>query len=42
LQRLGRSAEARAAFQSYLSLEKRPSEERWIRQAQAALAELGR
>ncbi len=40
LQRLGRGAEARAAFEKYLALETRPGEDRWVKQARAALAEL--
>ena len=37
LQHLGRAAEARRAYETYLSLEKRPSEQRWVDSANAQL-----
>jgi predicted Zn-dependent protease len=40
LQHLGRSADARRAYETYLSLEKRPSEQRWVESAEAQLRTL--
>jgi tetratricopeptide (TPR) repeat protein len=40
LQHLGRTADARHAFETYLSLEKRPSEQRWVESAEAQLKTL--
>ena len=40
LQHLGRAADARRAFETYLSLEKRPSEQRWVESAEAQLRTL--
>ena len=40
LQHLGRMAEARSAFETYLSLEKRPSEQRWVESAEGQLKTL--
>jgi len=40
LQRLGRTADARRAFETYLSLEKRPTEQRWVESAEAQLRTL--
>jgi Flp pilus assembly protein TadD len=40
LQRLGRTADARRAFETYLSLEKRPTEQRWVDSAEAQLKTL--
>jgi tetratricopeptide (TPR) repeat protein len=37
LQHLGRAAEARRAFETYLSLEKRPTEQRWVESAETQL-----
>jgi tetratricopeptide (TPR) repeat protein len=37
LQHLGRAAEARRAFETYLSLEKRPAEQRWVESAENQL-----
>ncbi|HXU01039.1 MAG TPA: tetratricopeptide repeat protein [Polyangia bacterium] len=40
LQHMGRATDARRAFETYLSLEKRPSEQRWIESAEAQLRTL--
>jgi tetratricopeptide (TPR) repeat protein len=40
LQHLGRTADARRAFETYLSLEKRPSEQRWVESAETQLRTL--
>jgi tetratricopeptide (TPR) repeat protein len=40
LQHLGRTADARHAFETYLSMEKRPSEQRWVESAEAQLRTL--
>jgi Flp pilus assembly protein TadD len=40
LQHLGRAVEARQAFETYLSLEKRPTEQRWVESAEAQLKTL--
>ena len=40
LQHLGRAADARRAFEMYLSLEKRPSEQRWVESAETQLRTL--
>jgi len=40
LQHLGRAADARRAFETYLSLEKRPSEQRWVESAESQLRTL--
>ena len=40
LQHLGRLADARRAFESYLSLEKRPSEQHWVESAENQLRTL--
>ena len=40
LQHMGRSADARRAFETYLSLEKRPSEQRWVESAETQLRTL--
>jgi len=40
LQHLGRAADARHAFETYLSMEKRPSEQRWVESAEAQLRTL--
>jgi tetratricopeptide (TPR) repeat protein len=40
LQRLGRNADARHAFETYLTLEKRPGEQRWVQSAEAQLRTL--
>ena len=40
LQHLGRTADARRAFETYLSLEKRPGEQRWIESAEAQIRTL--
>jgi len=40
LQHLNRAIEARRAFETYLSLEKRPSEQRWVESAEAQLRTL--
>ncbi|HMF44040.1 MAG TPA: tetratricopeptide repeat protein, partial [Polyangia bacterium] len=40
LQHLGRAAEARRAYETYLSLEKRPSEQRWVESATTQLKTL--
>ena len=40
LQHLGRGADARRAFETYLSLEKRPSEQRWVESAETQLRTL--
>jgi len=40
LQHLGRAADARRAFETYLSLEKRPSEQRWVESAEGQLRTL--
>ncbi|HEY7376015.1 MAG TPA: tetratricopeptide repeat protein [Polyangia bacterium] len=40
LQHLGRAADARRAFETYLSLEKRPSEQRWVESAEMQLRTL--
>ena len=40
LQHLGRNADARRAFETYLSLEKRPSEQRWVESAETQLRTL--
>jgi tetratricopeptide (TPR) repeat protein len=40
LQHLGKNAEARRAFETYLSLEKRPSEQRWVESAEAQIRTL--
>lgn len=37
LQHLGRASDARRAFETYLSLEKRPSEQRWVESAEVQL-----
>ena len=42
LQHLGRTADARRAFETYLSLEKRPSEQRWVESAEAQIRTLTR
>jgi tetratricopeptide (TPR) repeat protein len=40
LQHLGRAADARRAFETYLSLEKRPTEQRWVESAESQLRTL--
>lgn len=40
LQHLGRTVEARQAFETYLSLEKRPTEQRWVESAETQLKTL--
>ena len=40
LQHLGRTADARRAFETYLSLEKRPTERRWVESAETQLRTL--
>ena len=40
LQHLGRASDARHAFETYLSLEKRPTEQRWVESAEAQLKTL--
>jgi tetratricopeptide (TPR) repeat protein len=42
LQHLGRAADARRAFETYLSMEKRPSERRWVESARSAAQDAAR